>query len=151
MNDRKLVFNTHSANKNCFPSFDLSNVCVFLFSSCEQPLLVASEGEDNKLWLLMWGKRGSRDSITTTPSTAPPPPAPQSWSYQFWSWNYIDSSRLSFYSVQGLCMLNHSVVSDSATPWTIACLLCPWNSPGKNSGCHFLLQGIFLTQGLNLH
>ena len=30
-------------------------------------------------------------------------------------------------------------------------LLCPWNSPGKNAGvsCNFLLQGIFLTQGLN--
>ena len=28
----------------------------------------------------------------------------------------------------------------------------PWDSPGKNTGvgCHFLLQGIFLTQGLNL-
>ena len=31
-------------------------------------------------------------------------------------------------------------------------VLCLWNSPGKNigMGCHFLLQGIFLTQGLNL-
>ena len=31
-------------------------------------------------------------------------------------------------------------------------LLCPWNSPGKNTGMgsHFLLQGIFLTQGLIL-
>ena len=31
-------------------------------------------------------------------------------------------------------------------------LLCPWSSPGKNTGvgCQFLLQGIFLTQGLNL-
>ena len=30
-------------------------------------------------------------------------------------------------------------------------LLCLWDSPGKNTGvgCHFLLQGIFLTQGLN--
>ena len=30
-------------------------------------------------------------------------------------------------------------------------LLCPWDSPGKNTGvgCHALLQGIFLTQGLN--
>ena len=29
----------------------------------------------------------------------------------------------------------------------------PWNYPGKNIGvgCHFLLQGIFLTQGSNLH
>ena len=31
-------------------------------------------------------------------------------------------------------------------------LLCPWDSPSKNTGvgCHFLLQGIFPTQGLNL-
>ena len=31
-------------------------------------------------------------------------------------------------------------------------LLCPWHFPGKNTGggCHFLLQGIFLTQGSNL-
>ena len=30
-------------------------------------------------------------------------------------------------------------------------LLCPWDSPEKNTGvsCHFLLQGIFPTQGLN--
>ena len=30
-------------------------------------------------------------------------------------------------------------------------LLCPWNSPGKNTGvgCHFLLQGILPTQELN--
>ena len=32
-------------------------------------------------------------------------------------------------------------------------LLYPWDSSGKNTGvgCHALLQGIFLTQGLNLH
>ena len=31
-------------------------------------------------------------------------------------------------------------------------LLCPWDFPGQNTvvGCHFLLQGIFLTQGSNL-
>ena len=31
-------------------------------------------------------------------------------------------------------------------------LLCPWDFPSKNTGvgCHFLLLGIFLTQGLNL-
>ena len=30
-------------------------------------------------------------------------------------------------------------------------LLCPWDFPGKSTGvgCHFLLQGIFLTQGSN--
>ena len=53
-----------------------------------------------------------------------------------------------------MCMSSsHSVVSSSfATPglWSPR-LLCPWDSPGKNIevGCHFLLQGIFLTQGSN--
>ena len=43
-----------------------------------------------------------------------------------------------------------SVMSDSR-PHGLqpARLLCPWNFPGKNTGvgCHFLLQGIFPTQG----
>ena len=42
-----------------------------------------------------------------------------------------------------------------ATPWTAACrypLSMELIFPGKNTGvgCHFLLQGIFPTQGLNL-
>ena len=40
------------------------------------------------------------------------------------------------------------------TPWLQPTrLLCPWDSPGKNSGvgCHALLQGIFSTQGSNPH
>ena len=45
-----------------------------------------------------------------------------------------------------------SVVSDSSQPCGLhpARLLCPWDSPGKNTGvgCHSLLQGIFLTLGL---
>ena len=40
------------------------------------------------------------------------------------------------------------------TPWTVQPykLLCACDSPGKNTGmgCHFLLQGIFSTQGWNL-
>ena len=46
-----------------------------------------------------------------------------------------------------------SVMSDSFWPyrWQSIRLLCPWDSPGKNTGigCHFLLQGFFLTQGSN--
>ena len=41
----------------------------------------------------------------------------------------------------------------SVTPRTVVHrLLCPWNSPGKNTrvGGHSLLQGIFLMQELNL-
>ena len=40
-----------------------------------------------------------------------------------------------------------------ATPWVVACtkLLRPWDFQGKSTGvgCHFLLQGIFPTQGSN--
>ena len=38
-----------------------------------------------------------------------------------------------------------------ATPWTPTRLLPPWDSSGKSTGvgCHFLLRGIFPTQGLN--
>ena len=52
---------------------------------------------------------------------------------------------------------NHQCTLCSVTQWCptlcdpMDCSLCPWNSPGKNTGvgCHSLLQGIFPTQGLN--
>ena len=39
-------------------------------------------------------------------------------------------------------VLSHSVMSDSVTPMVVALLLCPWDSPGKNTGvgCHSLFQ-----------
>ena len=50
--------------------------------------------------------------------------------------------------------VSRSVVSNSLQPNGLGLtrLFCPWDSPGKNTGvdCHFLLQGIFLTQGSNL-
>ena len=74
-------------------------------------------------------------------------------------------------------VLSHSVVSDSATPWIIACQAplfmtfprqeywrekkkrereretereyCGGKKKNTRVGWHFLLQGIFLTQGLN--
>ena len=55
----------------------------------------------------------------------------------------------------GLCcvVLSCSVKSDSLQPQGLypTKLLCPWDSPGNNSGVgyHGLLQGIFPTQGLN--
>ena len=48
-------------------------------------------------------------------------------------------------------VLSCSVVSDSLRPHGLypTRLLCPWDSPGKNTGegCHPFLQGIFPTQG----
>ena len=52
------------------------------------------------------------------------------------------------------CVLSRSVMSNSFQPYGLqpTRLLCPWDSPGKNTGvdCHLFLQGIFPTQGLNL-
>ena len=51
-------------------------------------------------------------------------------------------------------VLSHSVVSDSLQlHWTVAHQApLSMDSPGKNTGmgCHALLQGTFLTQGLNM-
>ena len=50
-------------------------------------------------------------------------------------------------------MLGLSIVSDSLQPYGLwfTRLLCPWDYISKNTGvgCHFLLQGIFPTHGLN--
>ena len=50
--------------------------------------------------------------------------------------------------------VSRSAMSDSLRPHGLqpTRLLCPWDSPGKNTGvdCLSLLQGIFPTQGLNL-
>ena len=50
-----------------------------------------------------------------------------------------------------LCAPSRSVLSDSLWSYGLlpARLLCPWNFLGKNTvaGYHFLLQGIFSTQG----
>ena len=49
--------------------------------------------------------------------------------------------------------VSRSVMSDSSQPHglQLARLLCPWDSPGKNSGmdCRSFLQGIFPIQGSN--
>ena len=68
---------------------------------------------------------------------------------------------------QGAHLASNYVFQRAHFPWLSCCcsvgksclalndltdfrILCPWNSPGKNTGvgCHFLLQGIFPIQGL---
>ena len=63
------------------------------------------------------------------------------------SWKDWRDKRVHACSVTQLCLTllrSHRL--------QLARLLCPWDFPGKNTrvGCHFLLQGIFLTQGSNL-
>ena len=56
---------------------------------------------------------------------------------------------LLFSEMFSMCCVSHSIVSDSLRPRGLqpARLLCPWDSPSKNTGvgCHSLLQRIFLT------
>ena len=67
-----------------------------------------------------------------------------------------DSLTLFLQNLQAACVrvLAHSGAATCLRPHgrRPARLLCPWDSPGKNAGvgCHFLLQGIFPTQGVNL-
>ena len=62
----------------------------------------------------------------------------------------LSQGFVKFWMMVVVVVFNHSAISDSfASPWT-ARLLCLREFPGKNTGmgCHFLLQGIFPTQGL---
>ena len=54
-----------------------------------------------------------------------------------------------------VCALSHSIMSNSLQlhGQYPARLFYPWDFPSGSTGvgCHFLLQGLFLMQGLNLH
>ena len=53
-----------------------------------------------------------------------------------------------------MCALSPSHVQLFTIPWTVACQApLSMDFPGKNTGvgCHFLLQGVFPTQGSNPH
>ena len=73
------------------------------------------------------------------------------WLHSFWKTAFFflpSRPKEALYA----CVQVTSIVSDSLWPYGLwpTNLLCPWASPDKNTGvdCH-LLQGIFLTQGLN--
>ena len=64
----------------------------------------------------------------------------------------IHSEKTSVYALHVCLPSRFSRVRLFATVWTVASrLLCPWDSPYKNTGvgCHALIQGIFPTQGSN--
>ena len=84
-------------------------------------------------------------ALFTTEKTQKQPklkrPSPEGWMKKMWhnmQWNIV-------------CV--HSVVPDALRRHGLqpVRLLCPWGFPGKSAGagCHFLLQGIFPTQGWN--
>ena len=87
------------------------------------------------------------------------PPLPLAGRPLSWFWD-LPQTRISSWAgsrgpviSRGLPVFSSSVVSDSLRPCELqpARLLCPWGSPDENTGVggHALLQGIFLTQGLD--
>ena len=70
-------------------------------------------------------------------------------------WHHLDHTHPHTHTHVRACVLSRSVVSNSLQPYGLqpTRFLCPWDFPGKNNavGCLFLLQGIFLTQGLKIH
>ena len=73
--------------------------------------------------------------------------------YRSWRLLFLDVCTCNSYDVCVCVCVSHSVISNSLWPHGLSPtrLLCPWGSPGKNTGvgCHSLLQGIFLTHGSN--
>ena len=64
----------------------------------------------------------------------------------------INTSSVIWVTIFDVVVELHSHVWLFVTAWSVACQSpLSWIFPGKNSGvgCHFLLQGIFPTQGLN--
>ena len=78
------------------------------------------------------------------------------FSYTRWIRHLIYAVRLVLYNTVSVVKICYLVTKSCTTllwpPCTVLIrLLCPRNSPDKNTGvsCHFLLQGIFPTQGSN--
>ena len=72
------------------------------------------------------------------------------WGPSLFTWNYHNIVNC----LSALCVLVAQSCPTLCNPMDCspARLLCPWNSPTKNTGvgCHSLLQGLFPTPGLNL-
>ena len=75
-----------------------------------------------------------------------------------WTWVWVSSGswwwtgKPGVLQSMGLQRIGHDWVTElNWTELQSTRLLCPWKSPGKHTrvGFQFLIQGIFLTQGLN--
>ena len=64
---------------------------------------------------------------------------------------YIYTHTYIYVYVYSMCVKLLQLCPTLYNPKEPTRLLCPLDSPGKNTGvgCHALLQGIFLTEGLN--
>ena len=62
---------------------------------------------------------------------------------------FVSSDRTAILPLHLCLLFSRSVVSDSVTPWTVACQAPLSMEFSRQEYCHALLQEIFPTQGLN--
>ena len=151
----------HSTRQNESPT--RWNLCKrmgeqIFFGSC-LPSLIGQRDNQSLLSFnfLLWALTSS-----TIPSWSPgpsgqlrkklePPSTPTQAGTKHWHYSGL---LVAVGGMECVCTLSCSVVSNSVRLHRLqpARLFCPRDFPGKNTGagCHFLQQGIFLTQGLNL-
>ena len=127
---------------NCFSCVQL---CVTLWTAaCQAPLSMGFSRQE--YWS---GMPCSSPGHLPDPEVKPMSPAFQVDPLLWATW------ETPTYTMHAMCILGcFSLVWFFVTLWTVATrLLCPWDSPGKNTGvgCYAILQRIFLTQGSNLH
>ena len=74
--------------------------------------------------------------------------------WKIWNTNKTEAMWVKNLNQSMCCVFNYSVISNSLQPCGLqpTRFLCPWDFPGRNTtvGYHFLLQGIFPTQGSSL-
>ena len=115
-----------------------------IISSFVQGILSSCLTLQCALWDFRWARSLSEGSLTPQDSCR---------ETRLCTLSHLWSACNLFLSIS-LSVLSHWVMSNSLQPhglWTTR-LLCPWDFPGENirAGCHFLLLGIFWTQGWNL-
>ena len=112
--------------------------------------------------MLLLLSRVSRVRLCATPQKAAQqaPPSMGFSRQEYWTgvplpspFNMLCEKNKTHNTTQSMYVLRCPVTSDSSQPQGLqpARLLGPWDFPGKNTGMgwHFLLQGIFPTQGSN--
>ena len=106
--------------------FSASFICQVGIGTCTLPNISEVSGAGHKEWLLL-SQHIRRDK--TTPSGGP-------------TWKILEAWISAWMRAKSL--------QSCLTLWPCR-LLCPWDSPGKNTGvgCHALLQGIFPIQRSN--
>ena len=140
-NSSVLLSSVKAQNLSCDYRFMITRICLTWSATSHYTWLTQMENQAY-LWLSpLWGRGRGVLLILVCLSHCTPP-------LSLKGPNCCSTAALCY-----ACVLGHfSCVWFFVILWSVPTrLLCPWDSPGKNTGvsCYALLQGIFPTQGPN--